>query len=155
MRGHPIRTAALVLCLITALLCTACQEKPVKQGMVTADGLTFIASTITDEKAGAVRVTVTVTNGTGGVLYLAAPEMATPDGTTAVYLDMALADAAGEFDTLPETGLTRWLCLDSRESYSETQTFTGTLPATLTVRVSAAPGYRDEFCETVAELPLK
>ena len=139
---------------MTAAL-TCCAPKPVQQGMVSADSLTFLAATVTDEKTGTVAVTVTMTNGTTAALYLAAPELTTENGTTAAYLDMTLGDAPSELSALSPTGLTRWLHLDPRESYSETRTFTATLPATLTVTVRSSPSYSGEFSETTVELELK
>ena len=147
------RLAILAVALVLTLTC--CAPKPVQQGMVTADSLTFLAATVTDEKAGTVSVTVTMTNGTTAALYLAAPELTTESGTIAAYLDMALGDAPGELDGLAPTGLTRWLHLDPRESYSETCTFTASLPATLTVTVRSSPSYSGEFSETTVELELK
>ena len=141
------------IALIFALSC--CTPKPVQQGMITEGGMTFLASTMTDEKAGTVTVTVTLTNGTGDVLYLSAPELETPDGTTAFYLDMSIPGAECEADTLAETGLSRWLHLDPRETYSETQTFSTTLPATLFVTVRGAGGYEEEFQLTNVALPLE
>lgn len=151
--SHFCRFSALLLTL--CVLLPACAPEPISQGMISADDLTFLASTVTDEKAGTVTVTVTMTNGTGDALYLATPECETADGTTAAYLGMALTGAFSELDSLPKTGVTRWLNLDARESYSETVTFTGTLPATLTVTVYSSPTYSGEFTETTVDLPLK
>lgn len=147
-----ITALALVLALTIALTC--CAPKPVQQGMVTADSLTFLTSTVTDEKAGTVAVTVTMTNGTGAPLYLAAPELMTTDGTTAAYLNMAIAGASNELSGLTATGLIRWLHLDPRESYSETRVFTGTLPAALTITVQSSASYSGNFTQTTVELPL-
>ena len=149
------RWLALGLALILALALASCGDKTVQQGMVTKDGLTFLAATVTDEKAGTVAVTVTMTNGTGGAIYLCAPELTCADGATALYLDMAITGGTSESAALAETGLTRWLCVDPRESYAETCVFTGTLPATLTVTVQTAAHYSGEFAATVVELDLK
>jgi hypothetical protein len=146
-------TLALVMLMSVSLTC--CSPKPVQQGMVSADSLTFLAATITDEKAGTVTVTVTMTNGTTAALYLSAPELTTEGGTTAAYLDMTLGGTPSELSSLSPTGLTRWLHLDPRESYSETRTFTSPLPATLTVTVCSSPSYSGEFTETTVELELK
>ncbi len=80
------RAAAIGLALVMLLL-TACAPKSVSQGMLTADGMTFLVSTLTDEKAGTVSVTVTLTNGTGDTLYLSAPEVADTDGKTSAKSD--------------------------------------------------------------------
>ncbi len=149
------RAVTIALALTLAIALTCCAPKPVQQGMVTADGLTFLASTVTEEKADTVAVTVTMTNGTGDVLYLAAPELTTDNGTTAVYLNMTLDGAPAPSASLAPTGLTRWLHLDQRESYRETCTFTAALPATLTVTVRSSPSYSGDFTETTVELPLK
>lgn len=148
------RLTALALALALTIALSCCAEKPVQQGMVTANSLTFLASTVTDEKAGTVAVTVTMTNGTGAVLYLAAPELTTADGTTAAYLDMSIAGVSNELTNLPETGLTRWLHLDPRESYSETCIFTASLPATLSISVQSSASYSGKFTQTTVELPL-
>lgn len=149
------RISLLTLVLMLAIALTCCAPKPVQQGMATADGLTFLASTVTDERTGTVAVTVTMTNGTGGALYLAAPELATADGTTAVYLDLTIPAASNELSGLTPTGLTRWLHLDPRESYQETRTFVTSLPAELTVTVRSAASYSDEFSETRVTMALK
>lgn len=122
------RWLVLGLALLLTLALVSCGSKPVQQGMATKDGLTFLASTVTNEKAGTVAVTVIMTNGTGDALYLCAPEQAGAEGALAVYLDMTLSGGESEYAALPETGLIRWMSVDARESYSETWVFTGTLP---------------------------
>lgn len=149
------RWLVLGLALLLALALVSCGSKPVQQGMATKDGLTFLASTVTNEKAGTVAVTVIMTNGAGDALYLCAPEQAGAEGAVAVYLDMTLSGGESEYAALPETGLIRWMSVDARESYSETCVFTGTLPATLTVTVQTAAHYSEAFTETVVELELK
>ena len=148
------RAAALTLALVVILL-TACAPKSVSQGMVTADGMTFLVSTLTDEKSGSVAVTVTVTNGTGDMLYFTAAEVADTDGkTSAAYLSMAVEGAAYRTKLTP-TGVTRRLPVSPRESYSETYTFTVSLPAILTVSVSAAANLSAAPTETQVEFNLK
>ena len=147
------RLAALTLALALTIALACCAPKPVQQGMVTANGLTFLASTVTDEKAGTITVTVTMTNGTGDALYLAAPELSDADGTTAAYLEMRLNGACPSADAAP-TGLTRWLHLDPRETYRETCTFAAALPAALTVTVQSSASYSGDFAETTVELAL-
>ncbi len=149
------RTAVLLL-LLAALLLTACADEPVSQGMLTADGLTFIVSTMTDEKTGEVSVTVSMTNGTADTLYLSAPERESADGVgTADYLRMTLDGAPSDRDGLKESGLTRWLNLDTRETHTETCRFTAELPAVLTVTVLRSPTYSGEYTETAITLPLR
>ena len=150
------RRIALLALAALLLLLTACTPEPVSQGMVTADGMTFLVSTLTDEKAGTVSVTVTLTNGTGEMLYLTAPEMADLYGrATAAYLTMSMQGAPSELDGLTQTGVTRRLPISPRESYSETRTFTVTLPAALTVKVSAAATLGETPAETQVEFDLK
>ena len=151
-----IRRAAVLGLALVILFLTACAPDPVSQGMVTADGMTFLASTLTDEKAGTVAVTVTLTNGTGDMLYLTAPEVADADGkTSAAYLTVSAQGAPCDLDGLAETGVTRRLPISPRESYSETRTFTMTLPAALTVTVSAAARLNAEPAKTQVEFDLK
>lgn len=151
-----IRRAAVLGLALVILFLTACAPDPVSQGMVTADGMTFLASTLTDEKAGTVAVTVTLTNGTGDMLYLTAPEVADADGkTSAAYLTVSAQGAPCDLDGLAETGVTRRLPISPRESYSETRTFTMTLPAALTVTVSAAASLNAEPAKTQVEFDLK
>ena len=151
-----IRRAAVLGLPRVILFLTACAPDPVSQGMVTADGMTFLASTLTDEKAGTVAVTVTLTNGTGDMLYLTAPEVADADGkTSAAYLTVSAQGAPCDLDGLAETGVTRRLPISPRESYSETRTFTMTLPAALTVTVSAAASLNAEPAKTQVEFDLK
>ena len=149
------RIAVLALAALLLLL-TACAPEPVSQGMVTADGMTFLVSTLTDEKAGTVAVTVTLTNGTGDMLYLTAPEVADTDGkATAAYLTVSAQGAPCDLDGLVETGVTRRLPISPRESYSETRIFTITLPAALTVSVSAAADLGTAPAETQVDFNLK
>lgn len=151
-----IRRAAVLGLALVILFLTACAPDPVSQGMVTADGMTFLVSTLTDEKAGTVAVTVTLTNGTGDMLYLTAPEVADADGkTSAAYLTVSAQGAPCDLDGLAETGVTRRLPISPRESYSETRTFTMTLPAALTVTVSAAASLNAEPAKTQVEFDLK
>lgn len=147
-----MRAAALLLALL--LILTACAPKTVQQGMVTADGMTFLAATVTAEET--VTVSVTLTNGGGSPLWLAAPELTDGTAPTAFYLSMSLAGSAGERTALTETGERRRLVLDGRESYREDCVFTGvTLPAALTVTVSHAAAFDGEYVETTVTLPLK
>ena len=149
------RAAALALALVMLLL-TACAPEPVSQGMVTADGMTFLVSTLTDEKAGTVAVTVTLTNGTGDMLYLTAPEVADLYGrATAAYLTVSAQGAPCDLDGLATTGVTRRLPISPRESYSETRIFTITLPAALTVSVSAAADLGTAPAKTQVHFNLK
>lgn len=151
-----IRRAAVLGLALVILFLTACAPDPVSQGMVTADGMTFLVSTLTDEKAGTVAVTVTLTNGTGDMLYLTAPEVTDADGkTSAAYLTVSAQGAPCDLDGLAETGVTRRLPISPRESYSETRTFTMTLPAALTVTVSAAASLNAEPAKTQVEFDLK
>ena len=152
------RAAALGLALMILLL-TACAPEPVPQGMVTAEGttcMTFVVSTVTDEKAGTVTVTVSLTNGSGDMLYLSAPEVADADGkTSAAYLSMSADGADNTPDGLTPTGVTRRLAISPRETYSESCTFTMTLPTTLTVAVSASTDLGTAPTETQVEFDLK
>lgn len=150
------RRAAVLALAVLLLLLTACAPDPVSQGMATADGMTFLVSTLTDEKAGTVAVTVTLTNGTGDMLYLTAPEVADLYGrATAAYLTMSAQGAPCDLDGLAQTGVTRRLPISPRESYSETRTFTVTLPTALTVKVSAAANLSATPAETQVEFDLK
>jgi hypothetical protein len=145
-----ILSALLLLALLLAL--TACGAAPINQGMVSADKLTFIVSTVTDAKEGTVAVTVAMTNGTGDALYLSAPER---EGGETYYLNLSLGGMPCERDALTESGLVRWLNLDARETYTETCTFSGVLPAELTVTVYTSPTYAGEFLPTTVTLPLR
>ncbi len=150
------RRAAVLALAALLLLLTACTPEPASQGMVTADGMTFLVSTLTDEKAGTVAVAVTVTNGTGDMLYLSAPELTDADGkTSAAYLSMWAAGADNLPDGLTPTGATRRLAISPRESYSESYTFTMTLPAPLTVTVSASTDLSAAPEETQVKFDLK
>lgn len=125
------RWLVLGLALLLTLALVSCGSKPVQQGMATKDGLTFLASTVTNEKAGTVAVTVIMTNGTGDALYLCAPEQAGAEGALAVLSRHDTEWRRERVRRAAETGLIRWMSVDARESYSETWVFTGTLPGDL------------------------
>jgi len=143
-----------VLLLAVLLLFTACAARPVQQGMVTADGMTFLAATVTDDDA--VTVILTLTNGGGRSLWLSAPELTDGTRTTACYLAMSLDGNPGDRSGRQQTGEMRRCVLDGRESYVETCIFPGAaLPAVLTVTVSHAAAFGGEYTETTVTLPLK
>ncbi len=147
-----VRLPALLLLLALPAFCISCAAAPVSQGMATADKLTFVVSSVTDPKAGTVSVTVAMTNGTGDTLYLSAPER---EGGETYYLNLNLDGMPCDRDALTESGLVRWLNLDTRETYTEACSFSGTLPAELTVTVYTSPTYAGEFSPTTVTIPLR
>lgn len=164
MRQLLRKIAAFTLILALAVTLAGCAEKPYRQGMVTEGPLTFLCETVTDERAGTVAVTVTVTNGAGYDLYLWGDELTTDGGTTAAYLNMSLDLAPAEVSTvmpaehdltgLSPTGLTRKLYFSARESYRETRVFAASLPAALTVTVRYAAGYAGDAAPITVTFPL-